>query len=167
MRRRHAWCLIAGLLCAAPRSGAAQASHDYQTDVTAAELAARRAQICDATGPQAITLVQGAAMLSKMARIERTTYLRTLILDRATADPVQFHQTALTRSAPAALFARRWPCGCCCRTCPIGAGACAAVRPGVPNHANVESASARRLGRSVAQCVRRMVVYFTHRTRAT
>ena len=44
----------------APAVGNAQASHGYQADFSREELAARRARVLDAIGPQGIAVVQGA-----------------------------------------------------------------------------------------------------------
>ena len=52
--------LAACLLLLAPAAGHAQASHGYQADFSREELAARRAQVLDAIGPQGIAVVQGA-----------------------------------------------------------------------------------------------------------
>lgn len=52
--------LAACLLLLAPAVGNAQASHGYQADFSREELAARRARVLDAIGPQGIAVVQGA-----------------------------------------------------------------------------------------------------------
>ena len=52
--------LAACLLLVAPAVGGAQAAHGYQADFSREELAARRARVLDAIGPQAIAIVQGA-----------------------------------------------------------------------------------------------------------
>jgi Xaa-Pro aminopeptidase len=48
------------LLLVAPAVGAGQTSHGYQSDVAREELAARRARVYDAIGPQGIAILQGA-----------------------------------------------------------------------------------------------------------
>ena len=52
--------LAACLLLIAPAVVDAQASHGYQADFSREELAARRARVLDAIGPQGISIVQGA-----------------------------------------------------------------------------------------------------------
>ncbi len=53
--------LVASLLLVFPSATRAQEKHHYQTDFTAQEFAARRAQIFDAIGTQGIAVVQGAS----------------------------------------------------------------------------------------------------------
>lgn len=60
MRLLTSRCLACLFLIGAATAGA-QESHGYQTDFSREELAARRARILDAIGPQGIALVQGAA----------------------------------------------------------------------------------------------------------
>ncbi len=52
--------LVACLILIAPAVSNAQESHGYQTDFSREELAARRARVLDAIGPQGIAIVQGA-----------------------------------------------------------------------------------------------------------
>ncbi|MDX2193925.1 MAG: aminopeptidase P N-terminal domain-containing protein [Gemmatimonadales bacterium] len=60
MQRITTWRLAAVLSCALATAGTAQAPPGYQADVTREELAARRARVFDAIGPQAIAVVLGA-----------------------------------------------------------------------------------------------------------
>jgi len=53
--------LISFLLLLAPTLGDAQEAHNYQTDFSREELAARRTRILDAIGPQSIAIIQGAS----------------------------------------------------------------------------------------------------------
>lgn len=63
MRLRAAALSVVCLLLIAPARSGAQASDGFQTDFPREELAARRARILDAIGPQSIAIVQGASGL--------------------------------------------------------------------------------------------------------
>jgi Xaa-Pro aminopeptidase len=61
MRFRFACLLVCAPVLGTPINVRAQEAHYYQADVGAEELAARRARVYDAIGPQGIAVVQGAS----------------------------------------------------------------------------------------------------------